>query len=103
MRWVRLGSSDALRDVHRDLVRLVREGLPALLYIGDAWLPRHVMLVLPATGVEGDRRLDGDTGLDVYDPATGSVTELAQERFASRWLEIAGWNIPWITVQPLPR
>ena len=95
MRWVRLGSSDALRDVHRDLVRLVREGLPALLYIGNAWLPRHVTLVLPGTGMVGD------TGLDVYDPASGSVTELAQERFARRTLDIAGWNVPWITVQPL--
>jgi hypothetical protein len=97
MRWVRLGSSDALRDVHSDLVRLVRHGLPALLYIGDAWLPRHVTLVLPGTGRVGD------TGLDVYDPATGSVTELARDRFASRSLEIAGWNVPWITVQPRPR
>jgi hypothetical protein len=91
MRWVRLGSSEALRDVHRDLVRLVREGLPALLYIGNSWLPRHVTLVLPG---------DGGAPLDVYDPATGSVTELAPERFASRTLDIAGWNVPWITVQP---
>ena len=90
-RLVRLGSSDALRDVHRDLVQLVREGLPALLYIGSAWLPRHVTLVLPG---------DGGALLDVYDPATGSVTELAQERFATRALDIAGWNVPWITVQP---
>lgn len=103
IRLVRLGSGDALRDAHRDLVRLVREGLPALLYIGDAWLPRHVTLVLPGTAMVGDRGQVGDTGLDVYDPATGSVTELAQERFASRSLEIAGWNIPWITVQPRSR
>jgi len=92
MRLVRLGSSDVLRDVHRDLTRLVREGLPALLYIGNAWAPRHVTLVLPGDSANG--------GLDVYDPATGTVTELAPERFASRALAIAGWNVPWITVQP---
>ena len=92
MRLVRLGSSDALRDVHRDLTRLVREGLPALLYIGNAWAPRHVTLVLPGGS--------GGGGLDVYDPATGSVTELAPERFASCTLGIAGWDVPWITVQP---
>ncbi len=92
MRLVRLGSRDALRDVHRDLRRLVREGLPALLYIGNAWVPRHVTLVLPGDSASG--------GLDVYDPATGTVTELAPERFASRALAIAGWNVPWITVQP---
>ena len=62
-----------------------------MLYIGNAWLPRHVTLVLPG---------DGDALLDVYDPATGSVTELAADRFASRALGIAGWNVPWITVQP---
>ena len=96
MRLVRLDSSDALREVHRDLVRLVREGLPALLYIGNTWLPRHVTLVLPGHG----HGLDADGRLDVYDPATGSVTELAADRFASRTLGIAGWNVPWITVQP---
>jgi len=105
MRLVRLGSSDALHDVHRDLVRLVREGLPALLYIGNAWAPRHVTLVLAGGGGDGSGGGVGDGGsggggLDVYDPATGSVTELAPERFASRTLGIAGWNVPWITVQP---
>ena len=108
LRLVRLGSSDALRDAHRDLVRLVREGRPALLYIGNTWLPRHVTLVLPghghghgldADGLDADG-LAGDGRLDVYDPATGSVTELAADRFASRRLGIAGWNVPWIIVHP---
>jgi len=93
MRVVRLGSGDALRNAHRDLVGVVGDGLPALLYIGNGWAPRHVTLVLPA---------EGSGQLDVYDPATGSVTELAVDRFASRTLEIAGWNVPWITVQPRP-
>jgi len=91
MRLVRLGSTAALREVHRDLVSLVREGLPALLYIGNTRLPRHVTLVLPG---------DGGKQLDVYDPATGSVTDLAPDRFAGRTLGIAGWDVPWITVQP---
>src|SRR5450759_626191 len=94
MRLVRLCSSEALLKAHRDLVGLVREGLPALLYIGNGWAPRHVTLLLPGSGT------DGGGGLDVYDPATGSVTELAADRFASRSLGIAGWNVPWITVQP---
>jgi len=80
-----------LHKVHQDLVSLVRDGLPALLYIGNTRLPRHVTLVLPG---------DGGAQLDVYDPATGSVTELGPDRFASRTLGIAGWNVPWITVQP---
>jgi len=111
MRVVRLGSSDALREVYRDLARLVREGLPALLYIGNAWAPRHITLVLPGGSGGGGGNGGGGVGgsggggsggggLDVYDPATGSVIELAPERFASRTLGIAGWNVPWITVQP---
>ncbi len=113
MRLVRLGSNDALRDAYRDVARLVRDGLPALLYIGNAWTPRHVTLVLPAAGTSdshgdggggggGDGGGDDHGELDVYDPATGSVTELDPERFASRALGIAGWNVPWITVQPHP-
>lgn len=91
LRLVRLFSQDALREIHGNLGRLVREGLPALLYIGNAWVPRHVTLVLP-----GDRERE----LVVYDPATGAVTELDPARFASRTLGIAGWNVPWFTVQP---
>ena len=45
----------------------MRDGRPALLYVGDALTPRHVALVLPG---------DGDAVLDVYDPATGTVTAL---------------------------
>jgi hypothetical protein len=92
MRVVRLGSGQGLREVYQDLAGLVGEGLPALLYIGNARLPRHVTLVMPG---DTDR-----SGLDVYDPATGSVTELDPDRFARRTLGIAGWNVPWITVQP---
>jgi len=93
MRLVRLSSTLALRDVHRDLAARVRKGLPALLYVGNAWAPRHVTLVLPGGGQDGG-------GLDVYDPATGSVTELVPELFAGRALGLAGWDVPWITVHP---
>ena len=94
MHVVRWGSSNARHEAFRALAGLVREGLPALLYIGNAWIPRHVTLVMPGNsgGVAG--------GLDVYDPATGAVTELDPERFAARTLGIAGWNVPWVTVQP---
>jgi hypothetical protein len=91
MRVVRLASGAGLRDAYRDLVSLVREDLPALLYIGSSLSPRHVTLVLPG---------EGGAQLDVYDPATGSVTDLDPARFAARTLGIAGWNVPWIAVQP---
>ena len=122
MRVLGLGSGKALREAHSELVGLVRDGLPALLYVGNRWMPRHVTLVLPGDrpagdgsmrddpdgdGPAGDRPTgdgpDGDGVLDVYDPATGSVTSLDPDRFATRMLGIAGWNVPWIIVHPCSR
>jgi hypothetical protein len=80
-----------LRAAHARLVDLVADGEPALLYLGNNLLPRHITLVLPG---------DGDRVLDVYDPATGEVTLLDENRFAARKLGIAGWDVPWIAVQP---
>lgn len=102
MRLVGFRSGKALREAHRVLVGRVREGLPALLYIGDRWMPRHVTLVLPGDGPAGDAH-NGAGVLDVYDPATGSVTGLNPDHFATRTLALAGWNVPWITVHPRHR
>jgi len=104
MRVVGFGSGKTLREAHLALLGQVREGLPALLYIGNTWMPRHVTLVLPGNGQAGEGRAGdhqaGDGLLDVYDPATGAVTSLDPDRFATRTLGIAGWNVPWITVHP---
>lgn len=119
MRVVGFSSGTALREAHQTLLGQVREGLPALLYIGNTWMPRHVTLVLPGNRPSGDGSMrdgpdvdgpagdrptgdgpDGDGVLDVYDPASGSVTTLDPDRFATRTLGIAGWNVPWITVHP---
>ena len=91
LRPVRQLTRRGLRTAHARLVEVVADGEPALLYLGSALLPRHVTLVLPG---------DGDRVLDVYDPATGQVTLLDEDRFANRKLGIAGWDVPWVTVQP---
>ena len=80
-----------LRADHARLVEVVDDGEPALLYVGNAVLPRHVVLVLPG---------DGDRVLDVYDPTTGLVTLLDEESFAARRLRLSGWDVPWFAVQP---
>lgn len=90
-RFLRSRRPRSLRADHARLVEVVAEGEPALLYLGSTLLPRHVTLVLPG---------DGDRVLDVYDPASGQVTGLDAERFAARQLRIAGWDVPWFTVQP---
>jgi hypothetical protein len=73
------------------LVDVVAEGEPALLYVGNALLPRHVVLVLPG---------DGDRMLDVYDPATGRVDHLRRDRVVQRRLALSGWDAPWLVVRP---
>ena len=91
MRVVRFAGPAALCGTYRHLVRVVGDGRPALLYVGDALTPRHVTLVLPAAG-EG--------ALDVYDPASGAVTALDEDRYAARSLGLAGWQTPWVLIQP---
>lgn len=95
--WCRLGRAEALRQQVRDLVERVRDGRPGLLYVGNATLPRHVTLVIPAGGSGGPA---GTGGLAVYDPATGTVRFLDVEAFVGRRLQIAGWDVPWCTVRP---
>jgi len=91
LRVVRFASAETLAATYRRLVHLVHDGRPALLYVGNAVAPRHVTLVLPG---------DGDTVLDVYDPATGAVTALDEGRYVSRRLALGGWDVPWLLVQP---
>ena len=91
LRVLRFASAATLAATYRRLVHLVQEGRPALLYVGNAVAPRHVTLVLPG---------DGDTVLDVYDPATGTVMSLDEGRYMTRRLALAGWDVPWVLVQP---
>ena len=88
---LRARSAAGLRAHHDRLLEDVADGEPALLYVGNQLLPRHVLLVLPG---------DGDRLLDVYDPATGQVTLLDADSFAHRQLRLSGWDVPWISVQP---
>ncbi len=74
------------------LVDVVADGEPALLYVGNALLPRHVVLVLPG---------DGDRMLDVYDPGTGRVDHLRRDTVVERRLRLSGWDVPWVAVRPV--
>lgn len=91
--WCRLGGEERLRRHHGEIRQRVREGRPAILYIGNRWLPRHVTLVIAPESGEG---------LAVYDPAVGRVQELPADAFAGRRLGMAGWDVPWCVVQPRP-
>jgi len=88
---LRSDSTRALDAHYGRLLRLVADGEPALIYVGDSVLPRHVCLILP------DR---GDGNLEVYEPTAGHVFEFGRTAFVGSGLGLGGWNIPWFTVQP---
>lgn len=86
MTLFRFRGQGSLETAYAELQRRVRTGRPALLYIGNAWLPRHVVLVMPASrGQE----------LDVYEPSVGRVVDLPRRAFVDRRLRMAGWDVPW--------
>lgn len=69
----------------------VSAGRPCPLYVGSAWLPRHVVLAVAPTA----------DGLEVYDPARGSVEELTRTAFTSgRLTTFRRWTRPWFAVLP---
>ncbi len=88
---VRAESAEGLAATYDRLVDVVAEGEPGLLYVGDAKLPRHVVLVLPG---------DGDRVLDVYEPASGRVGVLRRDELTERRLALGGWDVGWFVVQP---
>ncbi len=85
---------DADGDLRRgfdELVDVVADGAPGLLYVGSAALPRHVVLILPG---------DGDRMLDVYDPASGRVDHFRRDAMVERRLGLSGWDVAWFAVRP---
>lgn len=87
--WFRHRGRQGLESAYAALRERVRAGRPALLYVGNAWAPRHVVLVLPPTG---------ERSFDVYEPSAGAVVDLPEEAFVERRLGVAGWDLPWAAV-----
>ena len=61
---------------------------PAAVFVGDRYLPRHVVLV---TGLEDDRAR-------TYEPASGLAVAVPRVRWESGDLALAGWDRPWLVV-----
>ncbi len=83
-RLVRWDDREAVHDA------LASGGLPAALYVGQAWLPRHIVLVLGADA----------EALRVYEPSGGRVERVPRAAFTADRLELGGWEVPWFTVAP---
>lgn len=65
-----------------------RVGEHSLLYVGNRWLPRHVVLVIGASPAK----------LEIFDPATGRQRRITFENFLAARLGVSGWDFPWIVV-----
>ena len=81
----RVGDYDAV-------VAAVTEDLPCPLYVGDTWLPRHVVLaVAPASS----------GGVEIYNPAGGNLGGSSRAEFESGRLATMGrWTRPWLALVP---
>lgn len=77
-------------DLGAAYARLVGLPRPAALYVGNGWLPRHVVLVLK--GEQDEMR--------VYEPAGGRVTDVTRSAFTGRRTGLGGWDDPWFAVLP---
>ncbi|MBF4768055.1 hypothetical protein ISU10_09775 [Nocardioides agariphilus] len=72
------------------LLDATRADRVAAIFIGSTWIPRHVVLVVGATGAT----------LSVYDPARGQVDSLDKVSFTGSHIGIAGWDVGWLVVTP---
>ena len=91
-RVVRLGDRSGAFTAVLDAVGA---GHPCPLYVGSAWLPRHVVLAAASGAPRGD-------GVEVYDPARGTVTELTRASFEAGRLTATGrWRRPWFALAPV--
>lgn len=64
-----------------------RAGDVVPLYVGNHWLPRHVVLLV-------------DESLRAYDPARGVQVRIDPARFVAGSLHLSGWSQPWFAVLP---
>ena len=88
LRWTRFRRPAQRSATYRVLREHARDGRPGLLYIGNRWAPRHVVLVLSG----------GEGGLEVYEPFSGEVRALTEDRFVGERVGLAGWNTPWVAI-----
>lgn len=81
----------ALRRSLEHVLACLQPGAPALLYVGNATMPRHVTLLYLH---------DTDPEPDLYDPGTGRAGPVPRAEFERGTAVISGWRRPWLAVYP---
>ncbi|GAA3546369.1 hypothetical protein [Nocardioides daeguensis] len=71
-----------------DVLREQLRERPVAVYVGSRCLPRHVVLAV--------RPLPG--GVEVFDPASGRLVEVAADRWTGHRVDVAGWDYFWFVV-----
>jgi hypothetical protein len=70
---------------------VVEAGRPVALYVGNRWLPRHVVLAVARAPQDA---------LWVYDPARGARVQVTRTAVTSRSLTFGRWDRLWFDVSP---
>jgi hypothetical protein len=73
---------------HDVLVEQVRTR-PVAVYLGNRWLPRHVVLAFAAAH---------DGAVRLFDPAKGVLVTVPRERWQAHRVGVAGWSHLWFVV-----
>ena len=73
---------------HQVLVEQVRTR-PVGVYVGNRWLPRHVVLAIAA---------DHDGAVRLFDPARGALVTVSRDRWHEHRVGVAGWSHFWAVV-----
>lgn len=84
---------DERESAYDDIVAATATRRPVPLYVGNRWLPRHVVLVLGEVG----------HALRVYEPSRGQLVDVTRAAFLAGTLDLAGWDTPWFSVLPRAR
>ncbi|SNC71659.1 hypothetical protein SAMN05445756_1574 [Kytococcus aerolatus] len=86
LRQVWRGGAEALAGA----LEGIAADLPALLYVGQRTMPRHVCVVAA----------DSSGRWVLYDPAAGTVVPADVDALAAGEQRVAGWRQPWLVIAP---
>jgi hypothetical protein len=85
--WRARAIPPSARTAYLARIRRAAASVPVPVYVGNRWLPRHVVLVL-------------DAELTTYEPASGRRVHVDGGDFVAGRLSLAGWSRPWFAVLP---